>query len=74
MALVIFTAVNNEGRNVIVGFGLVQRETMETYEWLLKNLVGFSEGQAPKVLLTDFDPSMSGAIERTLPNTTHLLC
>ena len=36
MALTIFTAVNNEGRNVIVAFGLVQRETMDTYEWLLK--------------------------------------
>ena len=47
---------------------------MDTYEWLLKNLVNFSNGDAPKVLLTDFDPSMSGAIERTLPNTTHLLC
>lgn len=74
MALTIFTAVNNEGRNVIVAFGLVQRETMDTYEWLLKQLVNFNNGEAPKVLLTDFDPSMSGAIEKTLPNTTHLLC
>ena len=74
MALTIFTAVNNEGRNVIVAFSLVQRETMETYEWMLKNLVKFNNGAAPKVLLTDFDPSMSGAIEKALPDTTHLLC
>lgn len=39
MALVVFGAVNNEGRNVIVAFALVQRETMETYQWLLKTLV-----------------------------------
>lgn len=74
MALTIFTAVNNEGRNVIVAFALVQRETMDTYEWLLKNLVNFNNGEAPKIILTDFDPSMSGAIEKTLPETTHLLC
>jgi len=47
---------------------------MDTYEWILKNLVNFNQGEAPRVLLTDFDPSMSGAIERALPNTTHLLC
>jgi hypothetical protein len=47
---------------------------MDTYEWILKNIVDFNEGNAPKVLLTDFDPSMSGAIEKTLPNTVHLLC
>ena len=47
---------------------------MDTYEWILKNIVDFNDGNAPKVLLTDFDPSMSGAIEKTLPNTIHLLC
>ena len=37
-------------------------------------MLAFNNGKAPKVLLTDFDPSMAGAIERVLPTTTHLLC
>lgn len=74
MALTIWTAVNNEGRNVIVAFALVERETLETYKWLLLKLVEFNNGVAPKILLTDFDASMCGAIERTLPDCVHLLC
>jgi hypothetical protein len=74
MPLVVFSGVSNEGRNVIMGFGLVRRETMETYEWLLSTLSKLNETREPAVLLTDFDASMAGAIERSLPKTTHLLC
>jgi hypothetical protein len=72
MPLVIFSSVNNEGRNTIIAFGLLSNETMESYIWLLKQLK--SCGVIPKVLLTDFDSSMAGAIEQVLPETTHLLC
>lgn len=74
MPLVVFSGVSNEGRNVIMGFGLVRRETMETYEWLLSTLNKLNEASKPAVILTDFDASMAGAIERSLPKTTHLLC
>jgi len=74
MALTVFSGVNNEGRNVVLGYALVKRETLETYEWLLKTLVHMNGGVEPGVILTDFDPSMSGAIERVLKGSTHLLC
>jgi len=74
MPLVVFSGVNNEGKNCILGFALVKRETMETYAWLLTHLKSFANDEGPQVLLTDFDPSMAGAIERVLPKTTHLLC
>lgn len=74
MPLVVFSGVNNEGKNCILGYAIVKRETMETYTWLLQHLVNFNDGVAPKVLLTDFDPSMAGAIERAMPQTLHLLC
>ncbi len=35
MALVILSGVNNEGKNVILGYGMLKRETMESYIWLL---------------------------------------
>jgi transposase-like protein len=63
MALTVFSGVNNEGKNVVLGFALVKRETLETYKWLLRNLLHFNYNNEPGVMLTDFDPSMSGAIE-----------
>jgi len=46
-----------------LGFGLVKRETMETYKWVLSNLLRFNDGVEPGVILTDYDASMCGAIE-----------
>jgi transposase-like protein len=63
LALTVFSGVNNEGKNVVLGFALVKRETLETYNWLLSNLKNFNIGIEPRVILTDFDPSMCGAIE-----------
>ena len=63
MPLVVFSGVNNEGKNCILGYALVQRETLENYSWLLQTLVSSNKGKAPGVILTDFDPSMAGAIE-----------
>lgn len=74
MPLVVFSGVSNEGRNVLLGFALLRNETMESYEWLLGTLARLNEGREPRVLLTDFDASMAGAIERTLTKTEHLLC
>lgn len=64
LALTVFSGVNNEGKNVVLGFAIVKRETLETYKWLLENLKRFNDGIEPKIVLTDFDPSMCGAIER----------
>ena len=33
--LTIFSGVSSENKNVILGIAFVQRETAETYEWLL---------------------------------------
>ena len=73
MPLVVLSGVNNEGKNTVLGFGFLTNETMESYQWLLEQLVYVTK-RAPRVLLTDFDASMAGAIERSLPETTHLLC
>jgi len=78
MALVVLSGINNEGKNCILGYALLKRETLESYTWLLTHISRFNHpgepGGGPNVLLTDFDPSMAGAIERVLPRTTHLLC
>ena len=72
MALTIFSGVNCDGYNTVLGYALVKRETSESYKWLLSNLIRLS-GIEPKVILTDFDASMCHGIEREFKNTTHLL-
>ncbi len=57
------SGINNEGKNIVLGFGLVKRETMDTYKWVLNNLLRFNDGVEPGVILTDYDASMCGAIE-----------
>ena len=42
LALTVFSGVNNEGKNVVLGFALLRRETMDAYKWLLANLVRFN--------------------------------
>ena len=74
LALTVISGITNEGKNVVLGFALVKRETMDTYKWLLSNLLKFNDDLEPGVILTDFDASMCGAIEKTFSKTTHLLC
>lgn len=35
MPLVVLSGVNSEGKNCIMGYAIVQRETLETYAWVL---------------------------------------
>jgi len=35
MPLVVFSSVNNEGKNTILAFGLLKNETLDSYIWLL---------------------------------------
>jgi hypothetical protein len=58
----------------VLGFALLKRETMDTYKWLIDNLLRFNDGIEPGVILTDFDASMCGAIEQRFKTATHLLC
>ena len=42
MALVVLSGVNNEGRNCILGYALLKRETMDSYIWLLQHLANMN--------------------------------
>nr|KAJ0206020.1 hypothetical protein LSAT_V11C500287390 [Lactuca sativa] len=53
MVFVPFTAVDHQKKSVIVGVGLLSRETIESYEWLIKAFLRAHEGKAPKIVLTD---------------------
>ncbi|XP_076923505.1 protein FAR1-RELATED SEQUENCE 5-like [Bidens hawaiensis] len=72
MVFVPFTAIDNHCHSVTVGAGLLASETIESYTWLLQMLLK-SFGSAPKVVVTDQDPTMKQAIAYVFPNTRHRL-
>ena len=58
MVFVPFTAVDHHKKSITVGVGLLSRETIESYEWLFKDLLRDHEGKAPKIVLTDQDAAI----------------
>lgn len=74
MPLVVFSSINNEGKNIVVGFAIVQYESSNTYEWLLKSFKEMNNNVEPGVILTDFDAAMCHGIENSYEHTEHLLC
>ncbi|KAL7588388.1 hypothetical protein Lser_V15G39548 [Lactuca serriola] len=74
MVFVPFTAVDHNKKSVTVGVGLLSRDTIESYEWLLKAFLRAQEGKAPKVVLTDQDAAIKQAVESMLPNSRYRLC
>jgi hypothetical protein len=73
-ALAVVNGINGEGKNIILAFALMARETAENYIWLLQSLVDLNGGVEPVAIMTDFDASMCQAIETVYSKTTHLLC
>nr|KAJ0190174.1 hypothetical protein LSAT_V11C800405080 [Lactuca sativa] len=63
MVFVPFTAIDHHKKSVIVGTGLLSRERNDSYEWLLKSFLIAHEGKAPKIVLTDQDPTIKQAME-----------
>nr|KAJ0184464.1 hypothetical protein LSAT_V11C900468700 [Lactuca sativa] len=61
MVFVPFTTVDHHKKSVIVGIGLISKETIEAHEW-----------KAPKIVLTDQDPAIKQAVESILPNSRHI--
>ena len=44
LALTVISSVSGEGRNIILAFALLSRETADHYVWLLKTLLELNEG------------------------------
>jgi len=73
MPLSLFVAVDNHFRTRLVAQVLVNDETKETYEWLLKSTLR-ATNHAPRVFITDADPGMDAAIDIQYSTTFPLHC
>jgi hypothetical protein len=78
-----FSVVDRQGRTRIKAATLMQRETVESFKWVLGVLFRDLRNKAPRVVLTDGDLWMAVAIDAVLgagsrlptdSQTVHLLC
>ncbi|XP_076907518.1 protein FAR1-RELATED SEQUENCE 5-like [Bidens hawaiensis] len=73
MVFVPFTGIDNHFRNVNLGAGLIAKETIESYTWLLTCFLK-AFGHQPKIVVTDQDPAIKQAIESVFTESRHRLC
>ncbi|XP_019153544.1 PREDICTED: protein FAR1-RELATED SEQUENCE 9-like [Ipomoea nil] len=73
LVFVPFTGVDNHKRSITFGSGLIAREDVESYEWLLKNFKN-AKGYAPRCVITDQDPALKIAVPNIMPETRHRFC
>lgn len=73
MVFIPFTRIDNHFKCVTFGGGLLTKEDLLSYEWLLKSFK-IAYPREPKLLLTDQDPAMKQAINSCFVNARHRLC
>ncbi|XP_019151959.1 PREDICTED: protein FAR1-RELATED SEQUENCE 5-like [Ipomoea nil] len=73
LVFVPFMGVDNHKRSITFGAGLIAKEDVESYEWLLKNFKTAME-YAPRCTITDQDPALKIVVPQTMPTTRHRFC
>ena len=73
MVFVPFTGVDNHGKCVTLGSGMLLHEDTESYTWLLKAFMTAFKKE-PTMVVTDQDGAMKRAIEAVFTKAKHRLC
>lgn len=68
-----FTGKDNHGRCVTFAAGLLSKEDVDSYTWILKRFVECMKTK-PTMIITDQDPALKIAVERVMPHTNHRFC
>jgi hypothetical protein len=66
--------VDNFGKTVIFGAGLLEDESRKTFRWLFNEFTAAMGNNHPQTIITDQDVAMSQAIGDALPFTIHRYC
>ncbi|KAL6533762.1 hypothetical protein OROHE_013599 [Orobanche hederae] len=73
MIFIPFTGKDNHGSCVTFAAGLLSKEDVDSYSWLLTKFVECM-GTHPKIFVTDQDPALKIVVQNVLPNTRHRFC
>lgn len=68
---------NSSLRTFSIAIAAISDEKRPTYEWVIKTLLDTIWGgstSAPKLFVSDDDPSLGLALEKYAPDTPHILC
>jgi hypothetical protein len=63
LALAVVNGISSEGKNLVMGFALIAKETTDNYVWLLKQIREMNGNQDPGVIMTEYDTNLCLAIE-----------
>ncbi|XP_026431393.1 protein FAR1-RELATED SEQUENCE 5-like [Papaver somniferum] len=74
MPFVPIVGVNHHYQTVLFGGALLYSESEESFEWVIKTWMRAMYGKTPKVIITDQESAIGGAIARVLPGTRHRFC
>ncbi|KAH7676924.1 FHY3/FAR1 family protein [Dioscorea alata] len=74
MPFIPIVGVNHHLQTILFGCALVLDETEYLFIWVLENWLQAMKGCHPKVILTDQDSAITGAIAQVLPRTIHRYC
>ena len=68
---------NSSIRTFSIAVAAISDEKKPTYEWVIKTLletVWANNSTAPRLIVSDDDPSLGLALEKHAPDTSHILC
>ena len=51
--------INNYGKNIVLGFALISKETIESYKWVFEQLKKAWKTQKPQTFICDECPSIN---------------
>ena len=66
--------INNHTHTVVLGCALLPDETIETFEWVFKQVKIAANGLVPDHIMTDQDKAMATAIDNIFPESIHRCC
>uniref|UniRef100_A0A803MQV6 MULE transposase domain-containing protein n=1 Tax=Chenopodium quinoa TaxID=63459 RepID=A0A803MQV6_CHEQI len=71
---VVIVGVNHHRNTVPLGVTLIANEKIDTYIWVLRQLLEAGGNVAPYIVVTDGDKYMATTIEEVFPHAHHRLC
>ena len=66
--------VDNHGKTILFGCGLLKDQTAESFEWLFDTFLAANDGKMPKTIMTDQDQAIAIALNSKFPYSVRRFC
>ena len=72
--LIIFSGIAPDGTNIVFGIAFVNDETLQTYNWVLKQFFESHNEKFPNVMVSGQDLSICSAVDKYQNHFSHFIC